>query len=243
MTSQYLFAAAAALGAVSAPAVAQNYQQPYQPYQQAYPQAYPGYPQPGYAQPGYAQPGYAQPGYAQPGYGYPGQGYPAQGGVISQLIDQLLGNRYTVTDRSAVSQCASAALAQAEVRYRGQGQYGGQGYAQGYAGQYQGQGYYPGQGYNQGYSQAMRVTAITDVQRRSGILRVKGLIATGQGYGNGYGYSQGGYGQSGYGVQGYADPRYAAAADLTFRCNVDYRGAVTNVRLTRNTTTPAYRRY
>ena len=75
----------------------------------------------------------------------------------------------------------------------------------------------------------MRVTAITDVQRRSGTLRVKGLIATGQGY------------QGAYGAQGY-DARYANAADLTFRCNVDYRGAVSNVRLTRNRATSTYRR-
>jgi len=195
MTSHYLFGAAAALSAVAAPAAAQTYQQPYP---QAYPQAYPGYGQPGYAQPGYGQ----------------------NTGVVGQIIDQLLGNRYNVTDRTAVSQCASAALAQAQVQYRGYGQ------------GYQGQGY-SGQGYNQGYNQAMRVTAITDVQRRSGSLRVKGTIATGQAYGNGYG------GQGGYGAQGY-DPRYANAGDLTFRCNVDYRGAVSNVRLSRNTST--YRR-
>jgi hypothetical protein len=205
MTSQILFAAAAALSAVAAPAAAQTYQQPYpQAYPQAYPQTYPGYSQPGYGQ---------------------------NGGVVGQIIDQLLGNRYNVTDRTAVSQCASAALAQAQVQYRGYGQgYGGY-QGQGYPGQYQGQAY-PGQGYNQ----AMRVTAITDVQRRSGTLRVKGQIATGQGYANAYG------GQGGYGAQGY-DPRYANAADLSFRCNVDYRGAVTNVRLARINGTSAYRRY
>ena len=43
-------------------------------------------------------------------------------------------------------------------------------------------------------------------------------------YGNAYGY-QG---------QGYQDPRYAAQGDLTFRCNVDYRGVVSNVRINRN---------
>ena len=37
-----------------------------------------------------------------------------------------------------------------------------------------------------------------------------------------------------------ADPRYAQAADLSFRCNVDYRGAVSNVRVSRYQT--AYRR-
>jgi hypothetical protein len=206
MNSHYLFAAAAALSAVAAPAVAQNYQQPYP---QAYPQAYPGYGQPGYAQPGYGQ----------------------NTGVVGQIIDQLLGNRYNVTDRTAVSQCASAALAQAQTQY---GAYGQRYPGQGYGGQYQGQAYgqsYPGQGYNQGYNQPMRVTAVSEVQRRSGGLRVKGLIATGQGYGQGYGN------------QAYGGANFAAQGDLSFRCNVDYRGAVTNLRVTRNNAATPYRRY
>jgi hypothetical protein len=206
MKTTHLFAATAALTALAAPAAAQTgYPQAYQqPYQQAYPQ------------------GYGQPGYGQPGYAYPGQG----SNVVGDIIGQLLGNRYTVTDRTAVTQCASAALAQASAQYGGYGQnYPGQRYqGQGYQGQsYQG---YQGQGYNQSYNQA-RVTAITEVKRSSGSLRVKGLIATGQNYRGGYG---GAYSNQGYG----ADPRYAQAADLSFRCNVDYRGAVTNVRLSRN---------
>jgi hypothetical protein len=202
MKSTCLLGAIAALGTVAAPAAAQSYQQPYP---QTYPQAYPGYAQPTYGQPGYAQPGYGQ-----------------NTGVVGQIIDQLLGNRYNVTDRTAVSQCASAALAQAQREYGGAGQaYPGHGYA----GQYQGQAYA-----TQRYNPAMRVTAITQVQRRSGTLRVKGQIATGMGY------------HGAYGAQGY-DPRYANSADLSFRCNVDYRGAVTNVRLTRNNGSSAYRRY
>jgi hypothetical protein len=181
--------AALAAGALAAPAAAQ--------YQQPYPQPYPGYPQQGYPQQGYPTPGY---------------GYNNNGGVIGNVIDQLLGNRYNVSDRRAVSQCATAAVAQAQNQYRG---YGQQGY---------------GQGYNQGYVN-MRVTAITDVQRRSSGLRVKGLIDSGRVYGQG-GYGQGGYGQGGYG-QGYANRGYGGG-DLTFRCNVDYRGYVTNVRLERN---------
>jgi hypothetical protein len=184
-----LFAAAAATAALAAPAAAQNY-----PYQQQYPQTYPQqYPQ-------------TYPGYGYQSYGYQ-QGY--GGNAVTQIIDQLLGNRYNVTDRQAVSQCASAALAQA------QSQYGGYGYQQ--------QGY----GYGQGFAAPMmRVTAITDVQRRSSGLRVRGRIGTGYGgqYGNQYGYQNGGYG----------------AGDLSFRCNVDYRGAVTGLRLSSN---GAYRRY
>jgi len=195
MRSYALLAAVAAAGLVAAPAAAQT----------AYP--YPSYPQPAY--PGYGQ-AYPQAGYGQQGY--------AQS-PIGQIIDGLLGNRYNVTDRQAVSQCASAAMTQASAQY-------GNGYNRAY-GQ---QGY--GQGYN-GYAAptAMRVTAITDVQRRSSGLRVKGLMSSG--YGGQYG------GQ--YGSQyGYQNRDYAGG-DLTFRCNVDYRGAVTNIKIARNDN--GYRHY
>jgi hypothetical protein len=199
MKTLYLLTAAAAVGAMAVPASAQ---QPYAyPYAQPVPQPYPG--QPGY---GYAQQGYAQPYAANP---------------IAQIVNQLLGNRYNVNDRTAVSRCASAAMTQAQARYRTN--YNRNGYDQRYA----------NSGYNNAYSQ-MRVTSITEVQRRSNNgLRVSGLISSGayaQPYGNAYGY-QG---------QGYADPRYAQAADLSFRCNVAYNGQVTNVRISRNTA--AYRR-
>ena len=190
--------AAAAIGGLSAPAVAQYYPQPQYP-QQTYPQyqypqvQYPqAYPQTGYAYPG--QPVYGQQGYGQQGYG--------QQNVVGAIINQLLGNRYNVTDRTAVTQCATAAQAQAAARYRPNG------YGQPY-----------GQSYN-AYNSA-RVTGITNVERRNRGLRVSGLMSsgtTGRGWGN----------------QGY-NPAYAnVQSDLTFRCNVDYRGAVTNVRVNRN---------
>src|SRR4051794_8072144 len=118
----HYFAAAAAIGALAVPAAAQTAY----PYgnQQQYPQQ-------------------AYPGYGQQGYGY-NQGY-AQN-PVGQVIDQLLGNRYNVTDRQAVSRCASAAMTQAGAQY-------GNRYNQGYS--------------NRGYNAAMRVTSITDVQRRS----------------------------------------------------------------------------
>ena len=211
-------AAGAASLAVAMPAAAQT------------PYPYP-YPQQTYPQQGYPQQTYPQQGYPQGQYGYPPQGQD----VISQMIGQLLGNRYNSNDRYAVERCATAAMAEANARYR-TNQYG-QGYG-GYGGQNQGygygnQGYYPGA--------AMRVTAITEVQRRENGVRVSGLIDSRGGYqqppyGNAYGYQ----GQ-GYQGQAYQDPRYAAQGDLTFRCNVDYRGAVTNVRVRRNTN--AYRGY
>jgi hypothetical protein len=211
MTSytRYL-AAAAAIGGLSAPLAAQN-QYPYG-YQQQVPQPYPGQPGYTYQQPysGYAQPTF--PGYAQP-YGY-NQGYGQN--PVDQIIGQLLGNRYNMTDRQAVSRCASAAMVQAQNQYRGYG------YSQRYGSP---QGY----GYPQGIARpAMRVTAITDVQRRDSGLRVRGLIDTGYGANSGY------PGQYGYQGQAYA------AGDLSFRCNVAYNGAVTDIRIRRNET---YRRY
>src|SRR3954453_1136261 len=127
MTTFRFLAAAAAAGALAVPAAAQYSPQQYQYPQQAYPQQT----------------------YPQQGYGY-NQGYNQN--PIGQIIDQLLGNRYSVTDRQAVSQWPSAAVRQSAA------QYGGSGYNQGYNGYAQNQGY----GYNR-----YRVTAITDVQRRS----------------------------------------------------------------------------
>lgn len=181
--TKYL-AAAAAIGGVSAPLAAQV------PYSYGYPQQQ-GYPQQAY--PGYnGQYGYNQ------GYG---QGYGQN--PVGQIINQLLGNRYNVTDRQAVSQCANAAMIQAQAQYGG--------YNQGYGQQY-------GQGYNRNVG--MRVTSITDVQRRNNGLRVTGTMSSGYGgqYGGQYGYQNRGYG------------------DVSFRCNVDYRGAVSQVRIRRANT-------
>jgi hypothetical protein len=180
----HYLAAAAAIGALAVPAAAQT------PYPYGYQQQYQQVPQPYPGQPGYNQ-----------GYSGYNQGYAQD--PVSQIINSLLGNRYNVTDRQAVSQCASAAMTQAAAQY-------GNRYNQGYG----------NNGYNRGYNGAMRVTSITDVQRRNNGLRVSGLMNsgyTGQ-YGNQYGYQNRGYAQG----------------DVSFRCNVDYRGQVTNVRIGRN---------
>jgi len=194
-------AGVAAVGALAAPAAAQNpypygYQQQYPQYQQTYPpQAYPGYNQ---------------------GYGYTQR---TTGNPVTDIIDSLLGNRYNVTDRQAIRQCANAARAQAAQQYGG-------GYNNAY-----------GNGYNNGYRQQayaganLRVTSITEVQRRSGGLRVSGTMGSGAGYGGQYGYQnqyQNGYqdqNQDGYRNRGYAN------ASLSFRCNVAYNGAVTGIRI------------
>ena len=169
------------------------------------------YPQQGYPAPSYPPQAYP------PGQYYPPQGqYPPGQGGIGQIINQLLGNNYNRDDRYAVERCASAAMVEASRRYRPDP------YRQGYGNQ----GYYPPQ---------MRVTAITEVRRRNNGVRVSGLLDSRGGYGQPYGNAYG------YQGQGYQDPRYAAQGDLSFRCNVDYRGAVTNVRIDRNR--GAYRGY
>ena len=194
-----LIAAGAATVAVAAPAAAQY------PYQQQYPQ----YPQQSYPQQAY------------PGYQQQSQN------PISQIIGQLLGNRYDVNDRTAVERCATAAVHQANAQYRprGYGAYGQQGYAYGQQG-------YGQQGYGQGYNPAMmmRVTSVSEVRRTRNGLRVTGMLD-----------STGGYAQPPYGnAYGYQNQqRYAGQGDLSFRCNVDYRGAVTGLRVT---PTRAYRR-
>jgi hypothetical protein len=190
----HYLAAAAAIGALAVPAAAQT----------AYPYgAQPSYPQ--YQQPYTPQQPY--PAYGAPAYGY-SQGYTAQN-PVGQIIDSLLGNRYNVTDRQAVSRCASAAMTQAESEL-------GRRYAQGYG----------SPGYNRGYNNGLRVTAITDVQRRSSGLRVKGTMSSAySGYNGGYG------GQ-------YANQN-RSYGDVSFRCNVAYNGAVTDVRIGR---AQAYRR-
>jgi hypothetical protein len=182
-----VIAAAALAGSTAVPAAAQynSYPQP-QPQPQPYP--YP-YPQP----------------YPQPGYS--GQDYGAQG-TVGAIIDSLIGNRYNVSDRQAIRQCASAVMQRAQSGYGG---YPGGGYS--------------GSGYG-GYN-SMRVTSITDVERRSNGVRVRGTL-----------------GNNRFESRPY-DPRYPnGGADrygrgsLSFRCDVDYRGYVRNVRVE-----PRYRGY
>ena len=145
-----LVGATAFLG-LAVPVAAQdpyNYPQgQYQPqYPQQYPQQYPG------------QPVQTQP-YPGQQYGYPQSGY--GNNSVGQIIDQLLGNRYSVTDRQAIHQCANAAISQSSAQFGG-GSGGGYNHPYGYNQQY---------GYNQ-----FQLTAITDVERRSNGLRVKGLL-------------------------------------------------------------------
>ena len=71
-----------------------------------------------------------------------------------------------------------------------------------------------------------RVVSITSsTPTRSG-MRIRGLASSGRYAYNNYGpYGAGAYGALGYG--------YAASADLSFRCDVDYRGYVRDVDINR----------
>jgi hypothetical protein len=65
-----------------------------------------------------------------------------------------------------------------------------------------------------------------EVRTRSGGMRITGLASSGRTAYNNYGpYGVGAYGSLGYG--------YAAAADLSFRCDVDSRGYVRDVDINR----------
>ena len=170
----------------------------YYPQPQPYPYPQQQYPQQPYP---YPQP-YPQP-YPAPGYGY------GNNNVLGQIIDGLVGNRYNVSDRQAIRQCTIAAVNQAENQYRP---------------------YYTNRNFRrpyQGYNGFIRVSQITDVQRRSNGVRVRGLLDTGlyraQPYGGGY---NGGYG-----------------GELSFRCDVDYRVYVNNIRINRNNGYNGYGRY
>jgi hypothetical protein len=63
-------------------------------------------------------------------------------------------------------------------------------------------------------------------QRSQSTLRVRGVATSGMGVGyGGYGQPYGGYG----GGYGYAQ----SPADLTFRCDVDYRGYIRDIDIDR----------
>lgn len=159
------------------------------------------------------------------GYGY-GQG--GLGGVIDQILG---GNRYAygADQRYLVERCIAAVTDRVARQYAG---YGGYGYGAPYGSPY-GSPYGGAYGYNQS---SARVLGITDIDRRSSGLRVRG-VATAGGYAaapQGYGYG------SPYGY-GYNQPPQQVG-ELTFRCNVDYRGRILDIDIDRNRNAYGYYR-
>lgn len=136
------------------------------------------------------------------------QYYPGYGGYSpygGNVVGQVLGQIFGGYGANGygVDSRALVGRCAAAVTDRINRQYGG------YAGYNQGYGGYGG--YNQGYGGGARVVQITSVERKSNNkLRVRGIAQTNMG---------GGYG--GYG------------GELAFKCNVDYRGYITDIDLDR----------
>lgn len=150
--------------------------------------------------------------------------YNSGGGIVGQVLNTILnpygqqayganyGGNYGVNSQMAVQQCSAA------VQQR-LGGYGG-GYSP-YGGGY---GYNPYGGYANVNSSA-RIVAISGIEPRSAnTFRVRGLATSGA-YG-GYPAAYGG-GYAGYGYNA------AASADLSFKCDIDYRGYIRDVDIDR----------
>jgi hypothetical protein len=154
-------------------------------------------------------------------YGYGQYGYPTN--VIGQVLQSIL-NPYgsfgysgygVVNPQVAVNQCTAAV--QQRLSYSGYGGYGG------YSG-YGGYGQNP-YGYTNAYSNA-RILGITRVEQRSATtLRVRGYATSGMAYNSYSPYGYGAYGSLGYG--------YSQPADLSFKCDVDYRGYIRDLDINR----------
>jgi hypothetical protein len=148
---------------------------------------------------------------------YPAPGYGYGNNVVGQVLGQILnpqsGYGYGNGNYAQNDRYLVDRCA-AAVQQRVGGQYGGyQQYGQPYG--------YNNNGYAYGNA---RVLGITSVERRNSGLRVRGVATAGAGYNGQYGYNQ-----------------YNQGGELTFKCNVDYRGRITDIDLDRNRY--AYRRY
>lgn len=112
--------------------------------------------------------------------------------IIGGVIDALIGDRYKVSDREAIRRCGIAAVNRAERMNRGEFR------TQPVA--------YPN------YRGHIRVTEITDVQRRTQLIRVRGLLDTPR-----YGWGRGGRG-----------------SEYSFRCDYTYKGRIAVMKVEKN---------
>ena len=147
---------------------------------------------------------------------YPQPGYGYGQNPVGQIIGQILNPYGGYNQYGGGNDRVLIDRCAGAVQHRINAQYGG--YSQ-YGG-YNQYGYGYGQ---QGYGNA-RVMGITSVDRRNSGLRVRG-VATAGNYGGGYGYG------------------YNQGAELSFKCNIDYRGRITDIDLDRNRSAYGYRRY
>ena len=177
--------------------------------------------------------GMAAPAAAQyyPGYN---SGQNVVGQVLNSIINPYGQQQYGMNGQAAVSQCTAAVQARLHQRYSAR--YGSQ-YGSPYGGY---------NGYNTNAYSNARVLGISRVEpRSSSTTRVRGYATSGMqaAYNNPYGGYQGGY-QAPYGgyqspYGGYGSPyggyqgNMAANADLTFKCDIDYRGYIRDIDIER----------
>ena len=161
---------------------------------------------------GIAAIGVAAPASAQyyPGYGQYGYAPNIIGQVLQQILNPYGQFGYSgygrVNPQTAVNRCTAAV--QQRLAYSSRAGYSPYGYSR--------------YGYANTASNA-RILGITRVdQRSSTTLRVRGLATSGMNYGA--------YGYGAYGALGYS---YAQPADLSFKCDVDYRGYIRDIDINR----------
>jgi hypothetical protein len=158
--------------------------------------------------------GMAAPAAAQyPGY-YPGYNTNVVGQVLNTILNpygQAYAQPYAqqVSPQTAVNRCATAVHTNLVQRYSaGYNPYAYNGYAQSSA----------------------RVLQVTGVEPRSSMtIRVRGIATSGRAaaYNPYPGYA----GYAGYG--GYGGYNATAGADLTFKCDIDYRGYIRDIDIDR----------
>lgn len=117
--------------------------------------------------------------------------------IIGGIIDTLIGDRYKVSDREAIRRCGIAAVNKAERQHRGEFRTQPVAY--------------------KNYRGHIRVTEITDVQRRTQLIRVRGLLDTPR-----YGWGSGRRG-----------------SEYSFRCDYTYKGKISVLNVEKN---PYWRR-
>ena len=71
-----------------------------------------------------------------------------------------------------------------------------------------------------------RVTAITSTTPTRSGMRIRGVASSGR-------YAYNGYSPYGYGAYGALGYGYAASSDLSWRCDVDYRGYIRDIDINR----------
>ena len=71
-----------------------------------------------------------------------------------------------------------------------------------------------------------RVVAVTSTTPTRSGMRIRGIASSGR-------YANNGYSPYGYGAYGALGYNYAASADLSFKCDVDYRGYIRDVDINR----------